>query len=91
MQKSDLSYLLPFSRNLEIFVWIPRKRVFHVTRQMADVLFNVGADNFALEIYLKLELYNEAAHVLFKQNKAKFENFKFEKSAIFQTLKSSIT
>ena len=40
---------------------------------MADMLFNVGADNFALEIYLKLELYTEAAHVLFKQNKAKFE------------------
>ena len=50
---------------------------------MADVLFNVGADNFALEIYLKLELYNEAAHVLFKQNKAKFENFKFEKVLFF--------
>ena len=58
---------------------------------MADMLFNVGADNFALEIYLKLELYNEAAHVLFKQNKAQFEHFFDLKKFDFFKLKSFTT
>ena len=43
--------------------------MFQKNRTIADVLNRIGADNFALEIYLHLELHTEAAHLLFRQRK----------------------
>ena len=43
--------------------------VFQTSRPIAEKLAEIGALNFALEQYLKMELFTEAAHVLFKQRK----------------------